>query len=157
MEEYVLSQQAFDRLWARVRGEAPPQPARRDDLAVLRVFLEETGQSLLLERRLSGLTGMPRLCRDTHSRLIRLETVYYLLTAERWRLPSACPLREGALPALRRDCLSSLARAEDYAAERDRAAEPLLASLYDSLAGEERSHADSLERIIGRLLGGEKK
>ena len=157
MEEYILSQESFDRLWARVRGDVPPEPRRLDEIAVLRGFLDETGETFLLERRLSALPGIGCLCRETRARLIRLETAYYLLTGERYRLPPACPLREGVLPALRRDCLAALARAEDYAAEGGRAEEPELSALYEELAGEERAHAAALRRLIGAVLAGEKK
>ena len=153
MEEYILSQQAFDRLWARVHGETPAQPPERSELAVLRRFLEETAETLLFERCLAQLPGMNTLCRETRSRLIRLETAYYLLTAERYRRPAVCPLREGVLPALRRACLAALARAADYTAESAKTTEPLLAELYQELAGEEQAHAAALKRRIGALLG----
>lgn len=157
MEEYILSQQAFDRLWARVRGETPPEPPRRDEIAVLLSFLEDTAQSLLLEQRLCSLPGVGGLWRDTRSRLARLETAYYLLTAERFRLPPVCPLRERLLPALRRDCLAALARSERYDAERERTPDPALSALYTALAGEEQRHAEALKRLIAAILCGEKK
>ena len=150
MEEFIMTQESFDRLWARVQGAPPPQTKPSGEAQLLR-FLEETGETQLQERRLAAVfPAMLPLCRETKSRCVRLETQYYLRTGRRAVLPASCCLRQSPLPLLRALCLAARARAAAYAAASADA--PDLAALYRDLAGEEQLHADALERLIARLL-----
>lgn len=155
MEEFIMTQEAFERLWARVQGAGSETAApARDDTAVLRRFLDETAQSLALERRLlCGFGALAPLCRETASRLRRLRAAYYLRTGERHLPPETCPVRGGLLPDLRADCLSARGRAARYAAEAAKTEPDDLRGLYESLAAEERTHAERLSALLCRLLG----
>ena len=150
MEEFIMTQEAFDRLWARVQGtEAPP---RRTEADTLRRFLDETAQAFALERRLqAGCAELSPLCRETFSRLRRLRAAYYLQTGERHCPPETCPVRGGLLPGLRADCLASRARAARYAAAAQTAPEELR-PLYETLSAGEQTHAERLSDLLCRLL-----
>ena len=151
MEEFIMTQEAFDRLWQRVQSaeEAPP---RRNDADTLRAFLDETAQALVLERRLQARCAeLSPLCRETFSRLRRLRAAYYLQTGERHCLPETCSVRGGLLPDLRAGCLASRARAGRYAAAAKTAPDALRV-LYETLAAEEQTHAERLAEQLCRLL-----
>lgn len=152
MEEFIMTQESFDRLWARVTGAAAPPPAPRGEDA-LRRFLDETGETLLHERRLAGLglAPMMALCRETKRRYARLQTAYYLLTGQRAPLPAVCCLREPPLRLLRKLCLAARERAEAYTTTP--AGSEVLQELYRDLAESERQHARKLESLIAQFLG----
>ena len=116
MEEFIMTQEAFDRLWQRVQGgETAPKP--RSEADTLRRLSDDTAQALALERRLQGqCAALVPLCRETASRLRRLRAAYYLETGECCCPPETCSVRGGLLPALRADCLAARARAGRYAA-----------------------------------------
>ena len=151
MEDFIMTQETFDRLWQRVQGaeQAPPRQNQTDALCR---FLDETAQSLALERRLQARCAeMLPLCRDTFSRLRRLRAAYYLHTGERHCPPETCPVRGGILPELRADCLAARARAGRYAAEA-KTAPGDLSALYETLSAEEQTHAERLAALLCRLL-----
>ena len=150
MEEFIMTQEAFDRLWQRVQG-AEQAPTRRNDMGTLRGFLDETAQAFALERRLQmRCAELSPLCRETFSRLRRLRAAYYLQTGERHCPPETCLLRGGLLPDLRADCLACRARAGRYAAAQT--APDDLRALYEALSAEERTHAERLTELLCRLL-----
>lgn len=151
MEEFIMTQETFDRLWQRVQG-AEAAPPRQNPSDALRRFLDDTAQSLALERRLQSRCGdfMP-LCRETRSRLRRLLAAYYLQTGERYCPPETCPVRGGLLRDLRADCLAARARAERYAAAAQSAPDDL-AVLYETLSSEEQTHSERLAALLCRLL-----
>ena len=150
MEEFIMTQESFDRLWARVQGAAPPAP-RPEDL--LRRFLDETGETLLLERQLAHVCGAPMVsvCRASRDRHLRLQTAYFLLTGCRAALPSVCSLREPPLCRLRKLWLAARARAAAYEEAAAEAEE--LRGLFQDLAASERVHADCLRAVITAMLG----
>ena len=151
MEEFIMPQEAFARLWQRVRV-VEPSPPRRNDTDTLRSFLDETAQAFALERRLQmRCAELSPLCRETFSRLRRLCAAYYLQTGERHCPPETCPVRGGLLPDLRADCLASRARAGKYAAAAETAPDDLRA-LYETLSAEEQTHAERLTELLCRLL-----
>ncbi len=151
MEEFIMTQEAFDRLWQRVQG-GEAAPPRRDDGDVLRRFLDETAQALALERRMQiRCAEIAPLCRETFSRLRRLRTAYYLQTGERYCPPEACTVRGGLLKDLRADCLAARDRAFRYAAAAEAAPDDLRA-LYQTLSAEEQTHAGRLSELLCRLL-----
>lgn len=157
MDEWIMTQAAFDRLWSRVQGNAPTAPPP-DDEAALRRFLDETGQTLAFERQLLCRSGRDRaamlaLCRATRSRLCRLRAACFLLTGEVRTPPDACPVRGGYLADLRRDWLCAEKRAGEYRAEAQAVQDAKLRALYEELAGEETAHADALRAVIGRCFG----
>ena len=151
MEEFIMTQEAFDRLWQRVQGgEAAPKP--RSEADTLRRLSDDTAQALALERRLQGqCAALVPLCRETASRLRRLRAAYYLETGECCCPPETCSVRGGLLPALRADCLAARARAGQYAAAAQEAGAELRA-LYEMLAVEEQTHAARLAALLCRLL-----
>ena len=157
MEEFIMTQEAFDRLWARVQGAEPaPMPAR-DDAAVLRGFLEQTWQTLAFETRLlcrSGCaqTALQHLCSDTRERLNRLRTAHFLLTGERCLPPETCPVCGDFLADLRKGYLSARKRASAYARAAQEPCPPELQELYAALSGEETAHAACIRRLIASLL-----
>ena len=151
MEEFIMTQEAFDRLWQRVQG-AEPCPLCRNDADTLRGFLDETAQAFALERRLQmRCAELSPLCRETFSRLRRLRAAYYLQTGERHCPPETCPVRGGLLPDLRADCLACRARAGRYAAAAETAPDNLHA-LYETLSAEEQTHVERLTELLCRLL-----
>ena len=151
MEEFIMTQEAFDRLWQRVQG-AEPSPPRRNDADTLRGFLDETAQAFTLERRLQmRCAELSPICRETVSRLRRLRAAYYLQTGERHCPPETCSVRGGLLPDLRADCLAARTRAGRYSAAAKAAPDDLRA-LYETLAAEERTHAGRLTELLCRLL-----
>jgi len=151
MEEFIMTQETFDRLWQRVQG-AESAPPRQNPSDALRCFLDDTAQSLALERRLqSRCADFAPLCRETRSRLRRLLAAYYLQTGERYCPPETCPVRGGILPELRTDCLASRARAERYTAAAESAPDDL-AALYETLSSEEQTHSERLAALLCRLL-----
>ena len=151
MEEFIMTQEAFDRLWQRVQGNAAVPP-RRTESDTLRRFLDETAQSLALERRLlCRCADLAPLCRETRSRLRRLRAAFYLQTGEHYCPPEACPVRGGLLPDLRADCLASRSRAERLSAAAQTAPDDLRA-LYETLSAEEQTHAERLSELLCRLL-----
>ena len=151
MEEFIMTQEAFDRLWQRVQGgEAAPKP--RSEADTLRRLSDDTAQALALERRLQGrCAALAPLCRETASRLRRLRAAYYLETGECCCPPETCSVRGGLLPSLRADCLAARARAGQYAAAAQEAGAELRA-LYETLAVEEQTHAARLAALLCRLL-----
>ena len=153
MDELIMTQESFDRLWARVQGAAPPVPSAPRPEEMLRRFLDETGETLLLERSLTQVCGAPMaaVCRETRRRYLRLQTAYFLHTGCRAALPSVCRLREPPLCLLRKLWLAARARAAAY--EDAPAATDELRELYRDLAESERTHARQLEGIISRFLG----
>ena len=151
MEEFIMTQEAFDRLWQRVQG-AETVPPRPDHADTLRRFLDETAQALALERRLqASCAELSPLCRESFSRLRRLRAAFYLQTGERHCPPATCPVRSGLLPDLRADCLASRARAGRYAAAAQSAPEELQ-PLYETLSAEEQTHSERLAALLCRLL-----
>ena len=151
MEEFIMTQEAFDRLWQRVQG-AEPAPPRQNQTDTLRRFLDDTAQALALERRLQARCAeLSPLCRETFSRLRRLRAAYYLQTGERYCPPETCSVRGGLLPDLRADCLASRARAERYAASAQSAPDDLHA-LFETLSAEEQTHSERLAVLLCRLL-----
>ena len=151
MEEFIMTQEVFDRLWQRVQGAEAVLP-RRNDTDTLRGFLDETAQALALERRLQvRCAELSLLCRETFSRLRRLRAAYYLQTGERHCPPETCSVRGGLLPDLRADCLASRARAGRYSAAAETAPDDLRA-LYETLSVEEQTHAERLAALLCRLL-----
>lgn len=161
MEEFIMTQEAFDRLWARVQGAADTAAApaqKRGEAAVLRGFLDETAQSLALERRQLCAQGcasgaLRAICRETMGRLRRLRTAYFLLTGERYYPPETCPVRCGVLTDLRKDYLSARRRGEALAAAAEQAETDELKALYRELSAGEARHAEALRDLIGSLLG----
>ena len=151
MEEFIMTQEAFDRLWQRVQGgEAAPKP--RSEADTLRRLSDDTAQALALERRLQGqCAALVPLCRETASRLRRLRAAYYLETGECCCPPETCSVRGGLLPSLRADCLAARARAGQYAAAAQ-GANAELRALYETLAAEEQTHAARLAALLCRLL-----
>ena len=151
MEEFIMTQEAFDRLWQRVQGgEAAPKP--RSEADTLRRLSDDTAQALALERRLQGqCAALVPLCRETASRLRRLRAAYYLETGECCCPPETCSVRGGLLPSLRADCLAARARAGQYAAAAQTAPDDLRV-LYEALSAEERTHAERLAALLCRLL-----
>ena len=151
MEEFIMTQEAFDRLWQRVQGgETAPKP--RSEADTLRRLSDDTAQALALERRLQGrCAALAPLCRETASRLRRLRAAYYLETGECCCPPETCSVRGGLLPALRSDCLAARARAGQYTAAAQGANDELRA-LYETLAVEEQTHAARLASLLCRLL-----
>ena len=124
MEEFIMTQEAFDCLWQRVQGgETAPKPRSEADT----------------------------LCRETASRLRRLRAAYYLETGECCCPPETCSVRGGLLPSLRADCLAARARAGQYAAAAH-GANAELRSLYETLSAEEQTHAARLAALLCRLL-----
>jgi hypothetical protein len=151
MEEFIMTQEAFDRLWQRVQG-AEAVPTRRNDTDTLRAFLDETAQAFALERRLQmRCAELSPLCRETFSRLRRLRAAFYLQTGERHCPPETCSVRGGLLPDLRADCLASRARAGRYAAAAETAPDDLHA-LYEALSAEEQTQSERLAELLCRLL-----
>ena len=151
MEEFIMTQEAFDRLWQRVQGAEAVSP-RGNDTDTLRAFLDETAQAFALERRLQmRCAELSPLCRETFSRLRRLRAAYYLQTGERHCPPDTCPVRGGLLPDLRVDCLASRALAGRYAAAAQTAPDNLRA-LYETLSTEEQTHAERITELLCRLL-----
>ena len=151
MEEFIMTQEAFDRLWQRVQGgEAAPKP--RSEADTLRRLSDDTAQALALERRLQGqCAALAPLFRETASRLRRLRAAYYLETGECCCPPETCSVRGGLLPSLRADCLAARARAGQYAAAAQEAGAELR-TLYETLAVEEQTHAARLASLLCRLL-----
>ena len=151
MEEFIMTQEAFDRLWQRVQGAEAALP-RRNNPDTLRAFLDETAQAFALERRLQmRCAELQPICRETFSRLRRLRAAYYLQTGERHCPPETCSVRGGLLPDLRADCLAARARAGRYAAAAKTAPDDLRA-LYEALSAEEQAHAERLAELLCRLL-----
>ncbi len=150
MEEFMMTQESFDRLWARVQGAPPPAPRPEE---TLRRFLDETGETMLLERRLAGECGAPMAAvfRETRRRYLRLRTAYFLLTGCRAVLPSVCSLREPPLCRLRKLWLSARARSAAYEEAANTAGE--LRELYQDLAESERIHVDQLRAVTASFLG----
>lgn len=152
-----MTQEAFDRLWARVTGAPVPPQNTQDPITPLRRFLDETAQCLALETRLlrcaaAGRSELLRLCRATRARLQRLHAAYYLQTGERWRAPDACPMTRDVLAALRQDCLSASARAGRYDSAAQTEPDKALRELYKTMGEEERAHAAALRSLIARCL-----
>ena len=151
MEEFIMTQEAFDRLWQRVQG-AESAPPSRNNADALRAFLDETAQALALERRMQARCAeLAPLCCETASRLRRLRAAYYLKTGERHCPPETCSVRGGMLPDLRADCLAARARAGRYAAAAKTAPDDLRA-LYRTLFAEERTHAERLAAVLCRFM-----
>ena len=151
MEEFIMTQEAFDRLWQRVQGSTT-LPQHQDNAETLRRFLDETAQALALEQRLvCRCAELAPLCRETRSRLRRLRAAYYLLTGELYRPPEACSVRGGLLPELRSDILAARARAGRYAAAEKTAPDDL-AALYETLSAGEETHAERLSALLCRLF-----
>ena len=157
MDEWIMTQAAFDRLWSRVQGAELDVPVP-DAASALRRFLDDTGQTLAFEQKLLCRSGrdhaaMLALCRATRSRLCRLRAACFLLTGEVRTPPDACPIRGGWLDDLRRDWLCAEKRAGEYRAESKIVQDAKLRALYEELAGEEALHADALRAVIGRCFG----
>lgn len=150
MEEFMMTQESFDRLWARVQGAPPPVPHPED---TLRRFLDETGETMLLERRLAADCGAPMAAvfRETRRRYLRLRTAYFLLTGCCAVPPSVCSLREQPLCLLRKIWLAARARSEAY--DSAPAGEEALQKLYREMAALERAHTDALRAVIASMLG----
>jgi hypothetical protein len=156
MDEWIMTQENFDRLWSRVQGTAPAPPSAAP--SALQTFLDETGQTLALEHRLLCRSGRDRaellaLCRASKSRLRRLRIAYFLQTGENRMPPDACPVSAGYLQDLRRDWLCAARRSAAYAAEVKTTSDEALRGLYSELAGEEAHHAEMLRCLIARKIG----
>lgn len=159
MDEWIMTQASFDRLWARVQGAeaAASSVPERDDAAVLRRFLDETAEALAFETRLARRSGGARgslaaLCRETRGRLGRLRAAYFLLTGERVCPPEVCPVCGDWLGDLRRAYLSARRRADAYRLAASESCPEELGALYAALAEEETAHAASLRGLIVSLL-----